>query len=104
VRVEFILRRNFLRRRSINEPHELLLLRELNLPRLIRLRDVDPKKVLAIEERGNYRQRGLCALAARSTRRQFNALMKKLGGRPPDIFASSLIEKRLSEMLSRFVW
>lgn len=105
VRFEFVFRRAFLRRHSIERPCELLLLRTIDLGRMVRLLRLDRRRIREIEsEIGDYQRRALCTLARWSTTKQFSALLKERGIRRPDFFTPCALERKLRLMQRRLIW
>jgi hypothetical protein len=105
VRFEFVFRRAFLRRYGIERPCQVLLLRTIDLRRMVRLLRLDRQRIRDIESSSNnYRRRVLCTLARWSTAKQFSELLKERGIRRPDFFTSCALEEKLRQMQRRMVW
>jgi hypothetical protein len=105
VRFEFVFRRAFLRRYGIERPCQLLLLRTIDLRRMVKLLRLDRQRIRDIENDSNdYRRRVLCTLARWSTTKQFSALLKERGTGRPDFFTPCALEEKLRLMQQRLIW
>ncbi len=105
VRLEFVFRRPFLRKRGIRLPHELVLLRVLDLGRLVQLRELNMAK-LQVGDCGleDYRHRALCHLARRMTLTEFCDALKENRIVRPDLIVPCALESKLRHMQSQLVW
>jgi hypothetical protein len=108
VRFEFIFRRAFLRTHGIEQPCQLLLLRTIDLGKLIWLRRLDRHRISEIESEneitGNFQRRAMCTLAPFSTTKQFSELLKQRGTRLPEFFVPCALEAKLRLMQRRMIW
>ena len=106
VRVEFVFRREFLRKHSIDAPADLARLRDLDLKALLRLGVVNPEGLKRLENRiaKDYVRR----IPARWLRllplREFlPAVRKQFGAKPGTLWVPLPLEKRLWNMQHRLV-
>jgi site-specific recombinase XerD len=103
-RFEFIFRLEFLRKIGIRYPHELILLRRVNLSRLVSLREVDRSKLPKGSAEDFRARAAVRAMSGSLTTRQFWAATKDYGIKRNDWFRPCPIEKRLQRMQDRLVW
>jgi hypothetical protein len=106
VRVEFIFRIPFLRRYGVRKPDELVLLRRVDLGRLIWLREIDTSKLEVGEKRRpkDDQNRVLRSLAQWLSAKEFSNALKELGIRRPDIFIPCVLESKLRRLQRRLLW
>jgi hypothetical protein len=105
VRLEFILRRPFLRKIGVNSPPDLVKLRDLNLRALVRIRRLNKlvweDYVMTLEEpyqrafRSWLREMALSGFAARAKECGWNF--------PPEVIVISKVDRRIQEMQERLV-
>jgi hypothetical protein len=105
VRLEFILRRQFLRRLGINNPADLRRLRDANLTRLIRIRRLNRPALREFAGNLNWiRRRVLGDWIRDFTLREFATSAQECGWKlPPELLPRSVIDRRLENMLGRLV-
>jgi hypothetical protein len=101
---EFIFRLEFLRKIGIRYPHELILLRRVNLSRLVSLREVDRSKLPKGSAEDFRARAAVRAMSGSLTTKQFWAATKDYGIKRNDWFRPCPIEKRLQRMQDRLVW
>jgi hypothetical protein len=106
VRFEFIFRREFLRNKGISRPHELVLLRKIDLGRLVWLREIDQSKLQVADgyDADDYRTRALRSLALRLSTKEFSAALKEVGSERPDLLIPCALEPKLRRLQRRLVW
>jgi hypothetical protein len=107
-RLEFTLRRPFLRQQDIAEPSELEKLRTLDFSRYLWLRELDEAALKSLERsvvvNKDVRRRALIYLSESLAHREFVPLAKKLfHAVPSELLTESPVEERLWRMQSRLV-
>jgi hypothetical protein len=106
VRFEFIFRIPFLRKYGIRRPDELLLLRKIDLSRLVWLREIDRSKLeIGDGERlENFQKRALQSLSQQLSASQFSRALRDCGIARRDLFVTCPLELKLRRLQSRLVW
>jgi hypothetical protein len=106
VRFEFIFRIPFLRKCGVLRPDELLLLRTIDLNRLVWLREINAAK-LQVGIGGDpddYQNRILRTWAKRLSSSQFSQALKDWGVGRRDLLIPCAMEKKLRRLQRKLVW
>lgn len=106
VRLELVFRRAFLLRVGICEPHQLVLLRKVNLALLAHLREVDAAKSERFlgQKRENHRERVVQAWAEMLPPHEFSRTLRDLDIPRPDIFVPCGLELKIRRMQGQLIW
>jgi hypothetical protein len=106
VRFEFIFRLPFLRKCGIRRPDELLLLRTIDLNRLVWLREIDASKLqMGIGgDLEDYQNRILRTWAKYLSPTQFSQALKDWGVGRRDLLIPCSMETKLRQLQRRLVW
>ena len=105
MRLEFILRRTFLRKIGVNSPQDLAKLRDLNLRALLRIRRLNrPVWEDFVATLWEPHRRAFRSWLREMTLSGFAARAKEYGWTfPPDVIVLSKIDRRIQEMQERLV-
>lgn len=106
VRFEFTFRIAFLRRWGIRRPHELVLLRNIDLTRLVWLREVNESKLLVSGEKEleDYQNRAIRRMAQFLSANRFSKWLKECRIFRPELFVPCSLEAKLRRLQRRLLW
>ena len=106
VRFEFTLRIAFLQKCGLRRPHELVLLRNIDLTRLVWLQEVDQSKLKVGDEGrlGNNQNRALRSWAQCLSTRQFSKALKDWGIARRDLLVPCALEWKIRRLQRRLMW
>ena len=106
VRFEFIFRIPFLRKCGVRRSDEVLLLRKVDLNRLVWLREIDASKfqVGYRQNLANYQNRALRSWSQCLSATQFSKALMDWGVARRDLLVPCALESRLSRLQRRLVW
>jgi hypothetical protein len=107
LRLEFILRRSFLSRHGINQPEDLLLLRKLDVWKLLSVRRFSPSNAARVTRTWDNAIGKELVVTWGEYRRSLSLLpriLKNHGVHPHQVLRRTRLQRNLEEMQKRFVW